>query len=105
MNALGVLRIDVLQQVGRSNHFAIFESWRDNAALEAHRTSSESRKLDEVLQATRIGPVDERLLSPIGAPSATVSSFSLRGRWSWTLASGRSSQHPPSRQLSSETRG
>jgi quinol monooxygenase YgiN len=73
MHALGVLRIDVLQQVGRSNHFAIYESWRDNAALEAHRTSSESRKLDEVLQATRISPVDERLLSPVGAPSATFS--------------------------------
>ncbi len=73
MNALGVLRVDVLQQVGRSNQFAIFESWRDNMALEAHRTSSESRKLDGVLQATRIAPIDERLLSAIGAPSATVS--------------------------------
>jgi quinol monooxygenase YgiN len=72
-NALGALRIDVLQQVGRSNHFAISESWRDNAALEAHKTAAETRKLDEVLQAARVSPIDERLLSPVGPPSATVS--------------------------------
>jgi quinol monooxygenase YgiN len=73
MNAIGALRIDVLQQVGRSNHFAIYESWRDNATLEGHKTAAETRKLDEVLQATRVSPTDERLLSSVGAPSATVS--------------------------------
>ena len=73
MNAIGALRIDVLQQIGRDNHFAIYESWRDNAALEGHRTASETRKLEEVLQATRVSPLDERLLSPVGLPSATVS--------------------------------
>jgi quinol monooxygenase YgiN len=73
MNAIGALRIDVLQQVGRSNHFAICESWRDNAALEGHRTAAETRKLQEVLQATRVSPIDERLLSQVGPPSATVS--------------------------------
>jgi quinol monooxygenase YgiN len=71
--ALGALRIDVLQQIGRSNHFAVYESWRDNAALEAHRTTAETRKLDDVLQATRVSPIDERLLSVVGPPSATVS--------------------------------
>jgi quinol monooxygenase YgiN len=73
MNAIGALRIDVLQQIGRDNHFAIYESWRDNAALEGHRTASETRKLEEVLQATRVSPLDERLLSPVGLPSAAVS--------------------------------
>jgi len=73
MNAAGALRIDVLEQVGRSNHFAIYESWRDNAALEGHRTAADTRKLQEVLQATRVSPIDERLLSSVGAPSATVS--------------------------------
>jgi len=73
MNALGALRIDVLQQVGRSNHFAIYESWRDNAALETHKTAAETRRLDDVLQATRVSPIDERLLTSVGAPSATVS--------------------------------
>ena len=73
MNAVGVLRIDVLQEMGRTNHFAIYESWRDNAALEGHKTAAETRKLDEVLQATRISPIDERLLTPVGIPSATAS--------------------------------
>jgi len=73
MNAVGALRIDVLQQVGRSNHFAIYETWRDNAALEAHKTAADTRTLDGVLQATRVSPMDERLLSPVGLPSAAVS--------------------------------
>ena len=72
-NAIGALRIDVLQQVGRSNHFAIYESWRDNAALEGHRAAAETKRLEEVLQATRVSPMDERLLAQIGAPSATAS--------------------------------
>jgi quinol monooxygenase YgiN len=73
MNAIGALRIDVLEEMGRSTHFAIYESWRDNAALQGHRTSAETRKLDDVVQATRISPVDERLLTPVGIPSATIS--------------------------------
>ena len=72
-NAIGALRIDVLQQIGRSNHFAIYESWRDNAALEGHRTANETKKLDEVLQATRVSPIDERLLSSVGPPLAGAS--------------------------------
>jgi quinol monooxygenase YgiN len=74
MKAGGALRIDVLQQMGRSNHFAIYESWRDSAALEGHRSAAETRKLDEVLQATRVSPIDERLLSAAGPPSATTGS-------------------------------
>jgi len=73
MNAAGALRIDVLQQIGRDNHFAIYEMWRDNAALEGHRTAAETRKLEETLKATRVSPIDERLLSPVGLPSAAVS--------------------------------
>lgn len=74
MKAGGALRIDVLQQMGRANHFAVYESWRDNAALEAHKNAAETRKLDEVVQATRVSPIDERLLGPMGPPSATVGS-------------------------------
>jgi quinol monooxygenase YgiN len=72
--AAGALRIDVLQQTGRANHFAIYESWRDTAALGAHKTAAETRKLDDVLQATRVSPIDERLLSAFGPPSATAGS-------------------------------
>jgi len=72
MKANGALRIDVLQQVGRPNHFAVHESWRDNAALEGHKNAAETKRLEEVVQATRVSPVDERLLSVIGPPSATT---------------------------------
>src|SRR4029079_9457927 len=73
MNAVGALRIDVLQQVGRSMQFALYGTCRDNAALEGHKNAAETRTLDAVLQATRISPLDERLLSPVGVPSAAVS--------------------------------
>ena len=72
MKAGGALRVDVLQQMGRAHHFAIYESWRDNAALEAHKNSAETRRLEDVLQATRVSPADERLLSAVGPPSATT---------------------------------
>jgi quinol monooxygenase YgiN len=72
MRAPGALRVEVLQQVGRANHFAIYESWRDNAGLTAHGSSADVKKLDSVLQVTRVSPIDERLLSVIGPPSATV---------------------------------
>jgi quinol monooxygenase YgiN len=73
MNAVGALRIDVLQQIGRDNHFAMYEIWRDNAALEGHRTAAETHKLEDVLKTTRVSPIDERLLNPVGLPSAAVS--------------------------------
>jgi quinol monooxygenase YgiN len=73
MSAIGALRIDVLQQIGRENHFVIYESWRDNVALEGHRAAAETRKLEDVLKATRVSPMDERLLTPVGLPSAAVS--------------------------------
>ena len=60
LKANGAVRIDVLQQIGRPNHFAIEEAWRDAASLEAHRSAPETKKLDETVQATRICPFDER---------------------------------------------
>lgn len=73
MNAPGVLRVDVMQQVGRPNHFGVYESWRDNASLEGHRNAAETKKLEEVLQLTHVSPTDERLLTGFGPPSATIS--------------------------------
>lgn len=74
LKANGAVRIDVLQQIGRPNHFAIEEGWRDAASFEAHRSAPETKKLDETVQATRISPFDERSLAglSVAAPNGTA---------------------------------
>src|SRR5213594_657627 len=44
LKANGAVRVDVLQQVGRPNHFAIEEAWRDAASFEAHRSAPDTKK-------------------------------------------------------------
>ncbi len=79
LKANGAVRIDVLQQVGRPNHFAIEEAWRDAASFEAHRSTPETKKLDETVQATRISPFDERLLAGVNvaAPNGTAAAQAI----------------------------
>jgi quinol monooxygenase YgiN len=74
LKASGIVRVDVLQQIGRPNHFAIEEAWRDAASLEAHKSAAETKKLDETVKATRVSPFDERLLAgvSVAAPGGTI---------------------------------
>jgi len=39
--AAGVVRVQVLQQIGRPNFFAIAEKWSEGASLQAHLTSTD----------------------------------------------------------------
>jgi quinol monooxygenase YgiN len=56
----GNLRFDVLQHTMRGNHFTVIETWRDQAALDAHATAPHTKKYrDEVLPLTG-SPLDER---------------------------------------------
>ena len=76
LKANGIVQVNVLQQIDRPNQFAIEEAWRDAAALEAHKSAAESKKLDETIQATRISPFDERLLAgvDVAAPKGAIPS-------------------------------
>jgi len=57
----GNLRFDVLQHAMRGNHFTVIETWRDQAALDAHATAAHTRQYrDEVLPLTG-SPLDERV--------------------------------------------
>ena len=68
--APGVVRIQVLQQIGRPNLFAIAEKWSDGPALQAQLTSTDNKKLRDELQSVLISPFDERLLAPVtGQPA------------------------------------
>lgn len=63
--AAGAVRIQVLQQIGRPNFFAIAEKWSDGKALETQLASADNKKLRDELQTTLISPFDERLLAPV----------------------------------------
>jgi quinol monooxygenase YgiN len=63
----GVLRFEVLQRTGRAGHFAIVESWKDQAALDAHTGAAHTKAFLEKLQPTLTSPIDERLCNTITA--------------------------------------
>ena len=65
--ASGVAHVEVAQQIGRPNLFAIHEKWSDAASLQTYLTSSGNRKLRDDLQSALISPLDERLLAAITA--------------------------------------
>jgi len=68
--AAGVVRVQVLQQIGRSNFFAIAEKWSEGASLQAHLMSTDNKKLRDELQSVLISPFDERLLATVAAQPA-----------------------------------
>jgi quinol monooxygenase YgiN len=57
----GYRYLEVLQQCGRPDHFAIVERWQDAQALDAHGSAAHTRAFHERLQALRASPYDERL--------------------------------------------
>ncbi len=61
----GNLRFDVLQHTMRGNHFTVIETWRDQAALDAHVVAAHTKQYrDEVLPLTG-SPLDERTFRPV----------------------------------------
>jgi quinol monooxygenase YgiN len=72
----GLVRLEVLQQRHRTDHFAIVETWQDQKALEAHGSAAHTSALHERLQPLRTSPYDERLhqgLSLAATPASSVS--------------------------------
>ena len=57
----GNMRLEVLQQSGRLEHFALVEIWQDQQAFEAHGRSTHTTQLRDKLQPLRVSPDDERL--------------------------------------------
>jgi quinol monooxygenase YgiN len=56
----GHKRLEVLQQCGRSGHFAVVELWQDQQAFEAHDAATHSRHFRETLRPLCASPYDER---------------------------------------------
>ena len=67
----GNLRFDVLQHLMRANHFTVVETWRDQAALDAHVAAAHTKRYRDELQPLTGSPLDERVFKavPGGAPA------------------------------------
>ncbi|MGA2877788.1 MAG: putative quinol monooxygenase [Bryobacteraceae bacterium] len=57
----GVVRFELLQDVGRKNHFTMVEVWDNQAAFEAHLEANHTKQFREKLQPMLGSPFDERL--------------------------------------------
>ena len=56
----GHLRIDLFEQIGRPAHFAVVESWRDQAAFDAHAGSPASKQFQQAIEKIRVSGYDQR---------------------------------------------
>ena len=66
----GNLRFDVLQHMMRANHFTVVETWRDQAALEAHVGAAHTRQYRDELQPLTGSPLDERVFKAVPGGAA-----------------------------------
>jgi quinol monooxygenase YgiN len=57
----GALRIELLQQTDRGNHFTIISVWTDEKAFKAHLAAAHTRDFRTKIQAGLGSPFDERL--------------------------------------------
>jgi quinol monooxygenase YgiN len=57
----GNVRLEVLQQSGRPDHFVLLEVWKDQKAFDAHGAATHTTQWRDKLQPLRVSPFDERL--------------------------------------------
>jgi quinol monooxygenase YgiN len=71
----GNQRTDLLQQTGRTTHFIVLESWENKAALDAHLSGANAKRLSDALAAQVVTPIDQWRFNPFSlATSATTDS-------------------------------
>ena len=61
----GAIRIDILRDVSRANHFAIVEVWQSRELYEAHLNKPHNREFRDKLQPWLGSPFDERLYNAL----------------------------------------
>ena len=60
MGESGFVAFDLFEQLGRPGHFVLVETWRDQAAFDAHQTAASVPALKEALQSIRVSGYDQR---------------------------------------------
>ncbi len=68
----GFVAAEMFEQIGRPGHFAVVETWRDQAALDVHQSNASILALKDSLQSIRTSGYDQR-------PYRTVSVAPPRG--------------------------
>jgi quinol monooxygenase YgiN len=68
----GALGVELLAQSGRPSGFAVIESWRDNAAWDAHHNAMSTIQVKQDLKAMELGPWDVHTHSDLVGGSAIV---------------------------------
>ena len=56
----GHVRMDLLELIGRPSHFALLETWRDQAAFDAHGMAAHSKEFLSRLEPIRWSDYDQR---------------------------------------------
>ena len=56
----GVVRFELLQEIGHLNHFTIVEVWENSKAFEAHEEAEHTRRFREKVQPMLGSPFDQR---------------------------------------------
>jgi quinol monooxygenase YgiN len=63
------VRLEVLQQSDRPDHFAILEVWKNRKGFDAHGTAVHTRQFRDKLQPISVSPLDERLHAALAVGS------------------------------------
>ena len=68
----GYVRFDLLEQVGRSGHFAIVEMWKDQKAFDAHGMAAHMKQFRDAFRSIRLSDYDQRPYKTltVGSPTA-----------------------------------
>jgi quinol monooxygenase YgiN len=66
----GHIRIDIFEQVGRPAHFAIVETWREQAAFDAHAGSAATKQFHQAFDKLRLSGYDQRPYKSFSVGSA-----------------------------------
>jgi quinol monooxygenase YgiN len=69
---VGYVRFEILEQTGRSGHFAIVETWKDQKAFDAHGIAAPVKHVRDALQSIRLSDYDERPYKTLTVGSATA---------------------------------
>ena len=56
----GFVAFDLFEQIGRAGHFVLVETWRDQAAFDAHQSAASLITLKDALQPIRVSGYDQR---------------------------------------------
>ena len=68
----GFVAVEAFEQIGRAGHLAIVETWRDQAAFDAHQAAASLMAFRDALQSIRVSGYDQR-------PYKTLSVAPARG--------------------------